>query len=141
VRLMNILRLVLSFLLLGVIGLCGVVFILPEFQPTALQQLLRLTDLPQDLTLAPDNPGPWGSHDFTVVQQALLQKVPLGSDEASIRTFLAEHQTPCETTEAIIYCRFYRDRFPCRTNVRLQWFLNEARQLERIQITDDEACL
>src|SRR4051812_14250001 len=73
-------RLVLSILMLGVVSICGVVFILPEFQPTALQQLLRLTDLPQDLKLSPENPGPWGSHDFTIVQQALLQKVPLGSD-------------------------------------------------------------
>ena len=37
--------------------------------------------------------------------------------------------------------QLYRDRFPSRTTVNLLWFLNEARQLERIRITDNETCL
>jgi len=120
---------------------CGIVFVLPTFRPTAVQQLLRLTDLPQDLKLLPEHPGPWGSHDFTQVEQALLQQVPMGSTEATIQAFLVSHQTSCETEQMIIRCAFYHDSYPCRTTVYLQWFLNASRQLDHIRIMDNETCL
>ena len=140
-RLLKIAVIVVSLFLLGLMVLCSSIFILPEFHPTASQQLLRLTDLPTDLVLTPENPGPWGSHDFTIVEQALFKQIPRGASEAAIQTFLADHKVTCTTTNNTIGCEFYRSRFPCRTTVYLPWILDSARQLEDIRITDSQVCL
>lgn len=140
-RVLKIVLIIVCLLLLGLVLFCGSIFILPEFQPTALQQLLRLTDLPSNLVLKPDNPGPWGSHDFTVVEQALLEQVPRGSSKIDIETFLAGHKVACTTADTAIQCEFNRSRFPCRTTVYLQWILDSAQRLEDIRITDSQVCL
>jgi hypothetical protein len=114
-RMLRIAAITLAVGIFGLLLLCVSSVVYPELQPTAVQQLLRIANLPTDLQLPPQNLDRWDEHDFSSVKEALLRDVPLGTPRSDIMAFLTAHGQHCDQQPRIISCQLESQRFPCRT--------------------------
>jgi hypothetical protein len=126
---------------LSIVLLCIGALVYQDWQPTAVEQLLRLADLPTDLQLPPAHVGVWEQHDFRQVTDALVERVPPGTPKADIVSFLNGRGQQCDQEASALLCMFDNEYFPCHTTISLRWKLTAADTLDHIEITESHACL
>lgn len=140
-RVRNIVLLVIGLGLLATIVAGSWIFVLPQLRPTALQQLLQVAHTSPDLMPTVERADTGQTHDFTVVEQALLAQVTRGSPEAAVQSFLEKRGVNCRPYGGDLVCQLYNERFPCRTTIMLIWQFDSARHLRDISISEGQACL
>ncbi len=132
---------------IGIVGyLCfcvgGVLY--QEMRPTATEQILRFAGLPEDTVLATKNDAqysPFGDIDYTPIEQALTQQVPLGTPRADVAAFVQARGATCTDEEQAITCKFQSQHFPCTSTATLVWSLTSQGSLESINGSSYSACL